>query len=551
MRFRCLRLLGPGDQEKLYQADQDGITIGRASDTDITLLDRHVSRHHAKLVKGKKDYSIVDLKSTKGTFVNGQKIEKQTLKHADKIRLGHLELIFLTRDPDGSDPAYAQITGESLEKSLSKASSVFTDPEYAQYSELKKMSCILDFQYQWGQQFSSEEIFEQILKSALEISGAERGFVLVKETEGFDYAAGRGEGDSVLSPEDFRASQSIVDQVAHTGEPVFSTEHISGELALQDSILEMHLQAFACLPLKGISSESEGPQVLGILYLDSTGRMHRLSTLDQKILKKLAVEAGNVLEKVELVRSVEERKTFERELALAHETQRNLLPHSLPQFGDFQIRAFSEPTRYVGGDFYDFLEPRSGELLGVLADVSGKGIPAALLSSLLQGALDMECRTTASLGKVLDRVNKFLYQRSHSNNFATLFLFSLTPEGKGEYVSAGHNPVYLFRADSGDIDELTSDGLILGAFDFASYNSQPLQLNPGDVLVVYSDGVTEADNPEGEMFGEERLRNIIQSEAAAGVEVLKKQILDAIERFTEGTSQTDDITFLLVQSDSN
>ena len=224
------------------------------------------------------------------------------------------------------------------------------------------------------------------------------------------------------------------------------TERISGALAGQDSILVMNLTAVACLPLEAMSSRSDVPEVLGILYLDSTKKMHSLSGLDQKILGKLAEEAGNVFEKLEMIKTLEERKKSEQELELAEATQRSLLPQSLPEFPKFFVDAFNQPTRYVGGDFYDFLPHDSGKLVGVLADVSGKGISAALLSSLLQGALEMEFRSAAQPEEALNRVNKFLCEKTQPERFVTLFLFVLNSQGKGQFISAGHNPAYLFRS---------------------------------------------------------------------------------------------------------
>jgi len=159
---------------------------------------------------------------------------------------------------------------------------------------------------------------------------------------------------------------------------------------------------------------------------------------------------------------------FEQELAVAQEIQRTLLPQSLPQVGKIHLCVFSEPTRYVGGDFYDFFLLNSNEFLGVLGDVSGKGVSAALLASSVQAALDREYRSGAPLGEVLVRVNDFLYKRSPSNRFVTVFLFSLNSQGQGEFVSAGHNPAYLYRGSTGEIEELTSDGLLLGAFNSVS-----------------------------------------------------------------------------------
>jgi serine phosphatase RsbU (regulator of sigma subunit) len=247
------------------------------------------------------------------------------------------------------------------------------------------------------------------------------------------------------------------------------------------------------------------------------------------------------------VKTLEERKKLEQELALAQETQKSLLPGSLPEFENFRIHAFNNPTRYVGGDFYDFLQLSTGEWMGVLADVSGKGMPAALLSSMVLGALSMEFRSRTPPHDVLHRVNRLLCEKSLPDQFVTLFLFLLTPDGAGQFISAGHNIAYLFRSATGTIEELIPDAYFLGMFDFASYPSRTLHLHKGDILVVYSDGLTDAENPEGEMFGEKRLLEIIRQEAPSGSHAVEQRFLNAIQDFTQGTPQTDDITFVVVE----
>jgi adenylate cyclase len=244
---------------------------------------------------------------------------------------------------------------------------------------------------------------------------------------------------------------------------------------------------------------------------------------------------------------LEVRLLHQRELALAQETQESLLPRVLPKFENFQIHAFNNPTRYVGGDFYDFVQLGSGEWVGVLADVSGKGMPAALLSSMLLGALSMEFRAKTQSREVLSRMNRLLLDKSLSFQFVTLFLFLLNPQGLGQFVSAGHNPAYLFRAATGAIEELGASGTILGVFDAVTHDACPLQLSKGDILVVYSDGLTEATNHSEEMFGTERLKAIIREAAPAGSAALKGAFLHAIDDFTMGMPQTDDITFLVVE----
>ena len=180
--------------------------------------------------------------------------------------------------------------------------------------------------------------------------------------------------------------------------------------------------------------------------------------------------------------------------------------------------------------------------------VSPEYAPAALLSSMVQGALDGECRAGGSLGQILNNVNRLVLGRSRPQDFVTLFLFSIDAEGKGEYISAGHNPAYLFHASNGNIEELSSNTGILGMFDSLSFESLPLKLDTGDRLIVYSDGVTEATNPADEMFGSERLRKIISGDPSGGPRDLEQKVLESLEEFTEGMPQMDDVTLVVVQN---
>ncbi len=276
----------------------------------------------------------------------------------------------------------------------------------------------------------------------------------------------------------------------------------------------------------------------------------RLLHLEAKDYSKALEETVRELEasrEVIRLKNLEERKNSERELALAQETQESLLPRSLPQFEEFHIQAFNNPTRYVGGDFYDFLQLSSGEWVGVLADVSGKGMSAALLSSMVLGAISMEFRSGTPPQEVLNRVNRLLCEKSLPFQFVTLFLVLLSPDGSGQFISAGHNPAYLFRAATGEIEELVSDSYFLGMFDFASYECRTLHLHERDILVVYSDGLTDAQNRQEDMFGEERLLEIIRQEAPSGGRALEQRILKAVEEFTQGMPQTDDITFVVIE----
>jgi len=274
--------------------------------------------------------------------------------------------------------------------------------------------------------------------------------------------------------------------------------------------------------------------------------LHLRAKNHSRVLEETVRELEASREVIRL-KTLEEQKQRERELVLAQETQESLLPRCLPQFENFRIHAFNNPTRYVGGDFYDFLQLSTGEWMGVLADVSGKGMSAALLSSMVLGALSMEFHAGTEPQEVLNRVNRLLCEKSLSYQFVTLFLFLLSPDGSGRFISAGHNPAYLFRSATGKIEHLVSDLFVLGMFESSTYQSCPLRLSEGDMLVVFSDGLTDAQNQQEEMFGEERLLKLIQQAAPSGSHALEQTLLKSIEEFTQGMPQTDDITFVVVE----
>jgi phosphoserine phosphatase RsbU/P len=535
-----LKWKSPDGKSQEYLVAGPEVIIGRGGGTDLSLPSLHVSRRHARLSAVAGAYEIEDLDSRFGTFLNGERITRSSLRHGDRIVFGKGdEFIFYV---DSAEPRQDLDTTKIVQRSLTDLGKVL--PSGA--SDLEKMLCVLNLQNEWNQVFTPENALHQILESALRISGAERAFIMTQKVGDFGYAAGMDGNNRRLSESQFRASQSVVRDVVAKRHAVFMVEGIQEEFASQKSIVGMNLRAMACLPLLGIRKDGDSAEILGILYLDSTKAMHSLSGLDERILNKLAVEAGNVLERVEMMKSIEQRKTLERDLALAEDTQRSLLPREIPKLEHLKLSAFCRPTRYVGGDFYDFQVMPSGDLLFVIADVSGKGVAASVLSSMILGCLQLRLQDGDRPASALNRLNKFLCSKS-SGKFATMFLCSIGPDGQGQYISAGHNPAYLYRAADGTIDELPSTSLILGAFEFAEFDALPIEMRPGDLLLAYSDGLTEAESVHEEMFGEERVKEILKREASAGTARLQDALISSIAEFTRGHDQSDDITLVIAE----
>jgi serine phosphatase RsbU (regulator of sigma subunit) len=271
-------------------------------------------------------------------------------------------------------------------------------------------------------------------------------------------------------------------------------------------------------------------------------RLHNI--LEVRLLHLEAKTSSKALE--DMVRQLEGSQ--QRELALTLETQRGLVPRFLVQLGNYKIHAFNNPTRHLGGNFYDILQRSSGDCIGVLADFSGKGMPSALLGAMVLGALRTEFRSGTELQQIPARLDDLLHEKAPDLCFDTLFLFTLGRDGVGQFISVGKNPVHVYRATSRRIERLEPDVPVHGEeCNFASSPARCFQLGKGDILVVASDGFAEAENPHKEVFGEERLCQTIQRNAHLGSHAVEQSLLKAIQDFTLGMPQTDDITFLIVE----
>ncbi len=515
----------------------DAILIGRRFECDLVLPFDFISGNHARVERNARgNVRIEDLGSTNGTFVNDKKVKSAAIEVGDRIGFGQLTLHLRSSDE------VAAGSGDALEEFATQFHSSSGDSP----GGLDKLSVLLEFQLKWGQSFSAPDLFRAILRHALELSHAQRGFVLVRNDEGFEFAAGLDETGSSLHADSFTTSRSVVRKVSEEREPVFMMTGITGDFAEEESIRAMDLRAVACLPLLESAGENEPSLVAGILYLDSTLGMHRLSGLDEQILQGLAVEAARVLERLGMLRDREERENIERELQLARQTQEELLPRKLPDSAEWTVRAWCRPTRQVGGDLFDFIQRDSGNLVGLLADVSGKGVAASLLSSSVQGAMQAWVRAGLGLQKCVEGLNAYLCERSRDDRFVTLFTFDLSREGHGVYVNAGHLPALVFRAADGRVEQLDERGLVVGALEDMSYIEHELTLASGDLLLVYSDGVTEAADGKGEEFGEEQLERVFTAAASQGIAATADALDAALATHLDGGEPGDDVTVVLL-----
>jgi len=363
----------------------------------------------------------------------------------------------------------------------------------------------------------------------------------------------RGHDGESLAPESMNPSRSVLGRAIELKSAVINEDLNLADVNLQSaqSVVLQLLRSSVVIPLFGAPRETAASsrdvvqhQLLGAVYLDSK-RTSTFSALDRQILDALGAQAGSILDNSRLIEHERERQHLEQELSIAREIQQALVPQGLQDFPHLAISGIHRPCHEVGGDYFDVWPLPDGRIALLIADVAGKGLGAALLTTMLQGAL-----SGMALGvdpvKVFDHLNRFLCDRAAVGRCATMFFGLLAPDGTLEFVRAGHPSPLLLR--QGQVSELYSEGSFpIGLVEQASFSSTRIQLQPQDTLVLFTDGITEAEDSERELFGTDRLIDALSRHRDSSLGTLQIGILGAVEKFTGGTSQSDDITLLVVR----
>ena len=513
--------------------DKPVFRIGRKSESDLRPASVDVSREHAEIALGEDGkYVLKDRGSRYGTFVNDEQVTERPLKHRDRIRLGRsgsAELVFLLDD--------------STDSRLSHTSGVI---------DFKQISTLLDSLRALGSARVLDEVLELVMDSAIDATGAERGFIMLASRTGeLEFKIGRARGRVTLPGQSFATSQKIPQQVFTTGREQIVADLREGNFAGDHlGTVALGIRHVMCTPLRVIrymerSEISDEQRPIGVLYLDSREKGHLLSAASRNALETVATEAAAAIESARLYREAAEKARLERELQLAAEIQRALLPEADQSGPHFDVAAASVPCRSIGGDFFDYFSLPNAHFGFVRGDVAGKGPPAALLTAMIQGVFSAQVANAASPAQLMLSVNGSLIRRAIQNRFATVMYGALSPDGRLVYSNAGHNPPVLLRRHS--IQRLETGGLILGLFPQATYDEETLELEPGDVLVIFSDGVTEAFNAAGEDFGEDRLLACLEANRDREPSELLQKLLITVQEFTASAAQSDDVTALVLK----
>jgi len=514
--------------------------IGRRETNDLRLAGSEVSRDHAEItLESNGTYVLKDRASRYGTYVNGDQVTQHPLTHGDRIRLGRsggAEMVFLVRD---SEPA--------AEKS----------PTTTAIGDLRQIGALLEGLRALGSGRVLDDVLSLVLDSAIDVGGAERGFIMLASPAGeLEFKMARGRGRITLSGGSFATSRKIPEEVFRTGEPRDVADLLDSELAnLHMGTVALGIRNVLCVPLRLVryldkaDVTDEREKRIGVLYLDSREKGTLLSVSTKAALETLATEAAVAIENARLYRETMEKAKMEQEMRIAAEIQQALLPRMARAGSFFTAAAASLPCRSIGGDFYDYVDLQDGALGFALGDVAGKGPPAELLSAMMQGIFAAQAASNDSPSQTISRVNLALYRRGIESRFVTLMYGAMKPDGNLTYCNAGHNPPLIIAPSdtTQKVRRLECGGPIVGLFDAATFEEETVKLNPGDWLIVFSDGVSEAMSASGDEYGEGRIVTLVEGNKSLEPQQLLEALFADVRDFTRGAPQSDDITAMVLR----
>jgi serine phosphatase RsbU (regulator of sigma subunit) len=544
-----LEVVSPDGSRRYVRVTQSPFLIGRGAETGnhLQLSDRRISRNCAAIVIEANRFYIEDRGQRRGLFVNGEKVESRELQHGDAISFGledSYEMIF--RSASSSD-------AESVPHLLTRIEHITSSEPTG--GGLRKLNQLLEATAMLHSHLPLDEVFANMLDHAVSITDADRGLLLEPDGTGaLKVHLARRSGKLRLPPESMTPSQTAIQLALKQQAPVITEDLAQADMDLQaaQSIVAQRLRAVVVIPLWALTraktQESmvniKRGELLGVIYLDSR-RPTAFSQLDRQILDALAGDAAGILDNARLVEKERERQRLEQEINIARDIQQALLPRNFPDTPNFAVTGSNFPCLSVGGDYFDVFPLSEGRTAFVIADVSGKGLGAAIVTTMLQGALSgMTLGTDPA--RVFNHVNRFLCDHTEVGRYATVFFGILDNEGHLEFINAGHPSPFLIRRGKAE-EAFTEGSYPVGLVPEAEYTAACLKLEPGDTLVLFTDGVTEAMDPDEQLFGVPRLRQVLHGQPECPLEHLQKCILEAVENFTRGARQADDLTLLIVR----
>jgi serine phosphatase RsbU (regulator of sigma subunit)/pSer/pThr/pTyr-binding forkhead associated (FHA) protein len=524
--------------------EKDRYLLGRLSTNDLSFPeDGGLSRQHMVLEREGDGWTVNDLGSMNGTFVNGVRLaEKRRLQPGDSIRAGQLVLTFgNTVTPSGNtvvfnpstsvDPGQQKAVRTNLELALQQQDS---EDGTAMRQPLSPVAALLRAGREFAAKRPLSELFWAILDLSIEAVAADRGVLLTIEGDELVVQASRGEN--------FRISSTVRDTVLREKTSLLVRDtSLDQAFREQKSIVMQQVRTLMAVPLQ------TDERVIGLLYLDSPFGVRLWTADDLNLLTVMANVAAIRLERERLQHAEESRRLLAAELNQAADIQRRFLPGDAPVVEGLDLGGYNIPSRSVGGDYYDFFNCPDGRQGCILGDVAGKGMPAALMMMNLQARAQVLAEAISDPAEFLTSLNRAIKRNCPDNRFITVFYCAIDPrDGTLSYANAGHNPPIIARAD-GTVEWIRGGDPVLGILPGIKYTGFESRLETGDALILYSDGVTEATDPRGEEFGEERLAQLVVANRTAPADTLIKMIEARITDWSAGTPAPDDITVLVAK----
>ncbi|HZQ53091.1 MAG TPA: SpoIIE family protein phosphatase [Bryobacteraceae bacterium] len=546
--FTELVIDSPGHTSMRIRLEKDRYKLGRSATNDLSFpADQSLSREHLVFERTPEGWNIRDLASRNGTLLNGSRLsDAMPLKHGDRITAGHLSIRY---DAQGEFPDARPASVQFVQETAAKA--VPSDTVTADlHSALQTTARVADAPAAQDMHFGAliragrelaghcplQELFQLVLNLAIDAVKAARGALVTLEAGNqFKTRAVRGEG--------LRISTAITDRVIAGRKSLLVRDTSADEdFAQRHSILAQQIRSFLAVPLQ------TDEHVIGFLYLDSPNWVREFTVNDLNLVTVMANIAAIRIEHARLIEAEQKRIALDRELERAAEIQRRLLPASAPEVAGLDMAGYNAPCRTVGGDYYDFLPYPDGRVGLFIGDVSGKGMGAALLMSSLQARTRVLFQEPDGLSAQVTRLNRITAGNCPSNCFITFCAATVDPAtGDLTYCNAGHNAPLLVHA-GGDFELLDPTGIILGILPNAAYEEKSRRLEPGDVLLLFSDGVTEACRPDcDEEFGQDRLVALLQEHRGQPASDILNAIKTGIASYTGGCPAADDITLVVAR----
>ncbi|MBA2606923.1 MAG: SpoIIE family protein phosphatase [Acidobacteria bacterium] len=526
-------------------------TIGRSARSDVCIPDAFASRLHAEVREEGGAYWLLDLGSANGTRYNGSIVSLPIqLISGGEIQIGETVIIFDDeRLKKTNNSTLIADNTEALDPSMTIALARQANPTAeileSQFSTRTELLALIS---KVGIALLSssglDETLNQVATLVFETVPAERCVIMLRdETEEggmkISVARLRGREEKI---EEVRISRTVMDEVMENGKSVLTSDAQHDPRYASQTMSLLGIRSVLAVPLSVSATE-----VFGIIYADSPTHETTFSEEHLNILTTLASVASIRVENARLLEERFERERMEHELELATEIQQSFQPSAPPLIEGYELQGISFSCYEIGGDYYDFIKQHDGKMLIALGDVSGKGTAAALLMSSLHASIHAQVAAKASLPEMIVAVNQYLADNTPTNRFVTLFAAELEQQtGILRYINAGHNPPLVGHSDN-SVEQLGSGGFPLGILPNAEYEVGETHLKPGESLVIYSDGVTEANNLKEEEFGIERLTEVVGKNVESSASGMRDKVESALSAFTQTAPANDDITLVIVK----